>query len=105
MSYRIISYPITYLSYRAPLAIVLDALYMPPLPNMYGKKVLELLQLWYADNCYLAGRATAVAQIMTILEKYVPLRGFFPKPSKSIAIGGPDPTTPTSFPLVGVECT
>ena len=88
-----------------PLDMVLYALCMTSLVEHVREEVPELLKPWYANDCCLKGRARSIARALAILEEYGPLPGFFPEPSKSTGIGGPDPTTPAGLSLAGVECT
>ena len=80
-----------------PLSMVLYGLAMTPL----GRRLRELhptvTQPWYADDCSLHGRASAVRKVLIDLQFLGPSKGYFPEPDKSVLVcPQPDLTAATA---------
>ena len=69
-----------------PLAMILYGVALLPLSEVLRRKVPEAVQPWYADDAAMAGRASEVRELMTLLTRLGPQFGYYPEPAKSILI-------------------
>ena len=69
-----------------PLAMILYGVALLPLSEVLRRKMPEAVQPWYADDAAMAGRASEVRELMTLLTRLGPQFGYYPEPAKSILI-------------------
>ena len=72
-----------------PLSAVIYGLALVPLSKFLRERHPEVIQPFFADDCSLAGPASAVRKVMQLLVLHGPSRGYFPEPSKSILVCPP----------------
>ena len=69
-----------------PLSMVLYGLALLPLAKSLRDAKPAVLQPWYADDMAMHGHVNDITDIMRLLLKEGPQRGYFPEPAKSICI-------------------
>jgi len=72
-----------------PILMVIYGVALTPLTEMVRKMLPDTLQAWYANDSSFGGTAPHIAAAMQAILEKGPVRGYFPKPSKSILICNP----------------
>jgi hypothetical protein len=73
-----------------PLSMFLYGLALTPLSRNLRDQVPEAVQPVYADDMFIAGTASRIADCMRLLQVQGPRRGYFPEPAKSIVVCRPE---------------